>query len=145
MGDLNSDCAVSPQCHQQMAISRPSSNHNSTNSKNQILFLLSLRHIVIYYHRVLWFFHFIIIFPSDRDQFMYSFALVVFQIKFLFTCHCTYMWSVTEHIWLPYYKYEAHNHCVRWPYRPNILEHMCQNTNNCNIYFIWYCHVCARN
>ena len=87
--------------------------------------LVSFRHIIIYWHRVLIFFNFIVIFPSYTDQFKYIILLIAFQIKFLLFCHCTHIVTyVTEHLWLPHWKYESCNHYTKWAYRPNIFAYL---------------------
>ena len=102
--------------------------------------LVSFQTNIIYCHRVLRFFHFIIIFPSGIAHFMFNIISFVFQIMPLFIWHMS----------LNRYGYHIANvkhtaiMLIR-QYTSNIFAHIYKNTNNYNSFSENYCQVCARN
>ena len=103
---------------------------------------MSLRHIIIYWHNIFGFFHFIVIFPSENGHFIY---IIVFCFWFT-TCMSlyTYLTYATEQIWLPHCKYDSHSQYAKLAYRCSIFAYILQNTTNCNSYFTHNGQICTR-
>ena len=97
-------------------------------------------HLSLYVGRCTWVYVYVCMY-AYMNECTYVCMCPCMYIKSLLLCHCTSVLNVTEQIQLPDCKYNSHNHCTKWTYRPTFLNtYWKKNTKKLISYFICYCH-----